>query len=140
MTEMTENELIAIFKKNNLKVTPQRLAVSKLVLANSTHPTAEIVFKEIEKQFPSISPATVYKILALLQEIGLITTLDFHNIHSRFDSNIALHVNIICPVCNKIIDYHSESVEEFYSKLKSEIGGKITGQRFDVYKKCNECK
>ena len=39
-----------------------------------------------------------------------------------------------------LIDFESEFIVEFYEKLETEIGGKISGQRFDIYKLCNECK
>lgn len=140
MSEISDSELITLFKKNGLKATPQRLAICRLVLSSKEHPTADMVFIEVKKNYPSISHATVYKTISLLKNLGLIVELNFHNCHSRFDSNVSLHVNIVCPNCNKIIDHQSKIVDEFYKKLESEIGGKLIGQRFDIYKICKECK
>jgi len=140
MSEISDSELITLLKKNGLKATPQRLAICRFVLSSKEHPTADIIFNEVKKIYPSISHATVYKTISLLKNLGLIVELNFHNSHSHFDSNVNLHVNIVCPNCNKIIDYQSKLVDEFYKKLESEVGGKFIGQRFDIYKKCKECK
>lgn len=140
MLKRSESEIISLLKMNGLKVTPQRLAICKLVLSSKEHPTAEMIFNEVKKDYPSIGHATVYKTISLLKKLGLIVELSFHNSHSRFDSNVSLHVNIICPNCGKIIDYKSKIVDEFYKKLENEIDGKFISQRFDIYKKCKECR
>lgn len=139
MSDISEKKLITLLQENNLKATPQRLAICKLVLSSNEHPTAEMIFKEVKKKYPTISHATVYKTITLLKQLGLIVELNFHNGHSRFDPNLTIHVNIICPLCGKIVDYKSDTVEEFYIKLISEIGKEIAGQRFDIYKKCENC-
>ena len=140
MSEISEAELISILKENGLKVTPQRIAICNYILSSKEHPTADAIFNDIKEKYPSISQATVYKTIQLLKELGLIVELNFHNEHSHFDPNVSLHVNIICPKCGKIIDFESEIIAEFYEKLEAEIGGKISGQRFDIYKTCNDCK
>ena len=140
MSEISEAELISILKKNGLKITPQRLAICNYILSSNEHPTADRIFHDIKKRNPSISHATVYKTLQLLKALGLIVELNFHNEHSHFDPNISLHVNIICPKCSKIIDFESDIITEFFEKLEVEIGGKIKGQRFEIYKICDACK
>ena len=140
MSEITDSMLISILKENGLKVTPQRIAICKFVLSSKEHPTAETVSKAIKKDYPSISHATVYKTLQLLKKLGLIVELNIHNGHSHFDSNISVHVNVICQKCSKIIDFESEFIKDFYKKLETEINGEITGHRFDIYKLCNDCK
>lgn len=139
MSEISDSEIIALLKENGLKATPQRLAICRLVISSKEHPTADMIFNKVKRDYPSISHATVYKTISLLKNLGLIVELNFHNSHSRFDSNVNLHVNIVCPNCNKIIDYQSELVVKFYKTLESEVGGNFIGQRFDIYKKCKEC-
>ena len=140
MSEISEKELITLLKKNKLKITPQRLAICKLILSSREHPSAEMILNQLKNDYPMISLATIYKTITLLKNLGLVVELSFHNGHSRFDPNVSIHVNIICPICGKITDYESESVYDFYKKLESDIGGNFTGQRFDFYKKCQKCK
>ncbi len=135
-----DEELVSILHKKGLKVTPQRLAIFRYLANNESHPSAEKVYSDIKGELPTISQGTVYKTLSTLADIGVITELKINNGQSRYDSNTSVHVNIICPRCNNISDYQSETIIKFWKKLAKEIGGKISGQRFDVYKECSTCE
>lgn len=139
MATLSDPELVELLHKYGLKATPQRLAICKYILQSEEHPTAEKVYKEIKEKYRTIGQATIYKTIALLKEIGLISELNFGNSHSRFDPNQRVHVNIICPDCNSIFDYESELLEKFWQKIVSEVGGESIGQRLDLYKTCKKC-
>ncbi len=91
-------------KKIGLKVTPQRLAVLRLVKGDRTHPSAEKIYHEISKKFPSISFATVYNTLAKLVEAGEIQQLDIDPDKKRFDPYTSLHYHFYCKTCGKVYD------------------------------------
>ncbi len=135
----SDEELISLLHQNGLKVTPQRLAIFRYLANNDNHPTAEIIFDDIQKELPTISQGTVYKTLSVLTDIGVIRELKISNGHSHYDSNTDVHINVICPICSNIADYQSKDILNFWDQLRKEIGGEITGQRFDIYKKCDDC-
>ncbi|HUT80267.1 MAG TPA: Fur family transcriptional regulator [Candidatus Bathyarchaeia archaeon] len=139
MSDLNDQELINLLRKNDFKATLQRIAICKYILKSKDHPTAEKVYFEIKKEYKTISQATVYKTLALLKSLGLVTELSLYNSHSRFDPNQAIHINIICPNCNSIVDFESNSIDEFWQIIKSEIGNNIIGQRLDILKECDIC-
>jgi Fur family transcriptional regulator, peroxide stress response regulator len=137
--QQTSEDFISLLHKKGLKVTPQRLAIFHYLNGNENHPSAEIIYEEIKKDLPMISPGTVYKTLAMLTEIGLIREIKLSNGLSRYDSNTSIHINKICPSCNHIEDFQSEEVIEFFDKISNEIGDGVIGHRFDLYKKCSNC-
>lgn len=139
MSNLKETQLIELFRTHGLKATPQRLAICNYILESKDHPTAEKIYLKIKKTHKTISIATVYKNLALLKELGLISELNFDNTHSRYDPNQNVHVNIICPKCDNITDYESDILEDFWQKIKSDIGNGFAGQRLEIYKICNTC-
>ena len=140
MSEMSEEELKVLLNKNGFKATPQRLAICIYILQSKEHPTAEKILSDVKKEHSMVSQATVYKTISLLKKLGLISELSLDYSHSRFDPNQQVHINIICPNCNLISDYESSFVNEFWDNITSEIGGTITGQRFDLYKICKNCQ
>ncbi len=140
MNKITEEEIIALLKENLFKVTPQRLEICKIVLESQDHPSAEKIFTDIRKKHPTISLATVYKTLGLLEEIGLINELQFNDTHTRYDPKTSLHINIICPKCLNIKDYESDTLKKSWQTIISDIEGEIEGQRIDLYKICKNCK
>ena len=61
------DNISAIFKEKKLKLTPQRLAVYKYLMNTKEHPSAEVIYKAIQADFPTMSLATVYKALKTLE-------------------------------------------------------------------------
>ena len=135
----TDEKLVSVLRQRGLKVTPQRLAIFRYLAHNESHPSAEKIYSDIKGELPTISQGTVYKTLSMLAELGIIRELKLGNGHSRYDSNTSVHVNLICPVCDDIIDYQSTKITRFWDAIVDDIGGQITGQRFDVYKICDDC-
>ena len=137
---MNRKELIEILNSHGYKATPQRLAIFKIIFKRKDHPTAENIHSELMKKFPSVSLSTVYQVLHLLEDIGQVTELKFTGQSSRFETNKTPHLNLVCPICGKIEDYHSENVVKFWSNLKNEFDFKPISQRIDVYRNCDLCK
>ena len=76
-----------------LRMTKQRRAVYEVLLKDKDHPTANELFRRLEKSMPSISLATVYNCLEALVEHGLINQVNFDREPSRFCSNLKEHVH-----------------------------------------------
>lgn len=136
---MDTDELIAKLRKQGYKVTPQRLAICKLILSSKEHPSAEQIYQEVKKTYPTISLATVYLTLDLLGNLGLVQELGFSDRSSRYDPNNSPHINVICPKCGKIYDYDATSVKKLWSQIVAETGLKPVRQRLDLYVLCDEC-
>jgi len=136
---MDTQNLITAFHEKGFKATPQRLAICEFVLSSKEHPSADQVYKEIKKSYPTLSLATVYQTLHLLTELGLLQELEFDEKTSRYDPDTSPHINIICRNCGTIEDYKDENIEEFWRKLTRRFNFTPTGQRFDVYRYCEKC-
>ncbi len=137
---MDDQQLIALFRHKNLKVTTQRLVVSKYILSRKDHPSAEQIHTALKPDFPTISLATVYKTLNLLEKIGLVQELGFRDGVIRYDPNTALHINLICTECDSIRDYTPEHMGDWLKSVLSDIEITPIGQRIDVYHICEKCK
>lgn len=85
-----------------MKNTPQRIAVEKIILEMHDHPTADDVYKRVKATMPSISKATVYRILNSLVEENLIKKIQLHGGADRFDTQTDHHCHIKCIKCGKL--------------------------------------
>lgn len=137
---MDDQQLITKLRSKGYKVTPQRLAICKLIFSSKDHPSAEQIYQEVKKTYPTISLATVYITLDLLKKLDLVQELGFSDRSSRYDPNNSPHVNVICPKCGKIYDYEARNVKELWAKIVAEIGVTPLQQRVDVYALCDNCK
>jgi Fur family peroxide stress response transcriptional regulator len=137
---MKNQQLITKLREKGFKITPQRTAICQLILSSKDHPTAEQVYDKIKKEFPAISPATVYQTLHLLTKIGLIQEMGFNKGISRYEPNTSPHINIICQKCGAISDYEAASIKEMWFKIVEELGIKPTGQRLEIFRCCDKCQ
>jgi Fur family peroxide stress response transcriptional regulator len=58
--------IIQKLRKNGHRITPQRLAIVNILAKSEGHPSVETIHSRIEKDFPTMSLATVYKNLILM--------------------------------------------------------------------------
>ena len=136
---MVDQELFAHFRENGYKVTTQRLAIYKYILSRKDHPTADQIYHELKKQYPTISLGTVYKTLHLLKDLGLLQELGFPEGSIRYDPDMDLHINIVCSKCGKIYDHKTKNVKNLWAAVLSELDIKPKGQRIDIYYECDDC-
>ncbi len=85
------------------RLTPQRWSVWSALQGLGGHPSAERLYREVRRAHPMISRATVYKALALLCQVGLVTALPGADGAARFDLGPP-HVNLACLRCGRIQD------------------------------------
>ena len=74
---MSYSELVNILTQNNLKVTPQRVAVLEALMAIKDHPTADAVKEYVCKNHPNLALGTVYNILDTFCEKNIIKKVKF---------------------------------------------------------------
>lgn len=137
---MEDQKIIELLHDNDLKVTTQRLLVSKYILSRTDHPTAEQVYNSLKEEYPTLSLATVYKTLNMLKGIGLLQELGFAESPARYDPNVGLHINMICTTCDAIKDFHPENISDWWHEMEIKLDVKPVGQRIDVYYRCESCK
>ena len=66
------NRAILLLRDHGIKVTPQRIAVVQAALMENRHPTADDIYEKVKDEIPMISKATVYNILNMLVDKGLL--------------------------------------------------------------------
>ena len=75
---LTQQELVDRMHQWAVRVTPQRLAIAEVVLNSTDHPTVQQIYERVRSHFPSMTLATIYSTLGVLQKTGLIQELPFH--------------------------------------------------------------
>jgi len=137
---MDQSQLMKELRMKGYKVTPQRMAICELVLNSKDHPTAEQVYISLKKKYPAISLATVYQVLHLLTEMGMLQELGFSGWNARYDPNVEPHINVVCKECGKVVDYSDQSVTKKIKEMLRGLDFEPKGVRIDVYKICEGCK
>lgn len=132
--------IIHKYKGQGFKLTPQRLAILKYLEGNASHPTADDIYTDIKKTYPTVSFATVYNTIDALCKRGDVKELTIDPGRKRFDPDTTPHHHIICKSCNSIVDVHVDYSASL--KLPQHIRRDYTleGNHVDFYGICKACK
>jgi Fur family transcriptional regulator, peroxide stress response regulator len=128
-------------KRSGYKLTPQRLAIIKLLSENKSHPSVEDIYTKLRRRFPGISQATVYRNILLMKSLGEVIEIGFASGSSRYDGRKPFpHPHIVCLRCNKIIDPELDTLHEMTKEITEESGFEIVTYRLDFFGICSECR
>ncbi len=140
---LNQQALVERMREWAVRVTPQRLAIAEVVLNSSDHPTVQQIYERVRDHFPSMTLATIYSTLGVLQKSGLIQELPFQRM-SRYEPNMEPHVNLVCVECENVIDADTAvDIHDVVVGLRNSIAAnsdfEVAGQRVDFYGLCPRC-
>jgi Fur family peroxide stress response transcriptional regulator len=135
----TDASAIEALRKKGYKATPQRIAICRFALNSRDHPTAQKVYDEVKKIYPTVSLAIVYKTLEVLKNLDLIQEINLPQGQARFDSYTKPHINLICLQCGDIADLDDTTAIEIAGKVAAAAKFKPKGQRIDIFGICRRC-
>lgn len=109
-------------KDNNLKVTPQRIAVLEALASLKDHPTADKIKEYVVKNHPNIAVGTIYKTLETFVEKGLVKKVKTDLDVMRYDAILDKHHHLYCENTERIEDFFDEKLnkmlEDYFKKKK----------------------
>jgi Fur family peroxide stress response transcriptional regulator len=135
------DQMLSKLRDHDFRITPQRLAVLKVLAASEGHPSVERIYETVRAQFPTTSIATIYKTVALLKQENEVIEISFPDGSNRYDGNKPYpHPHLICTRCKKIIDPDLSSLEDLANEVTKETGFQIHTHRVDFFGLCRECQ
>lgn len=137
---LTQEEIAERLRQWEVRVTPQRLAIAEAVLNSTDHPTVQQIYDRVRDHFPSMTLATIYSNLGVLESSGMIQELPFQKM-SRYEPNVGPHVNLVCVQCETVMDADAgqEAVVRLRNRISSQSDFQVTWQRVDFYGWCPRC-
>jgi Fur family iron response transcriptional regulator len=105
MDDVTET-----LRQAGISPSAQRVAVAKVVLTTTKHPSADEVWQSVLSFFPKVSRATIYNTLNLFVEKGLLRQLVLTEGGVVFDPKLEPHHHLICLDSGAIHDVPWESI------------------------------
>ena len=132
--------IIKKLRANGHKITPQRMAIVKILAKSKGHPSVEDIYDQVRKNFPTMSLATVYRNIVLIKSLGEVLELGFPDGSNRYDGNKPYpHPHVICIDCKKIVDPDLDSLDEMKNEVELETSFTILNHRLDFFGVCNNC-
>ena len=121
-----------------MNVTPQRLAIYRAVLEAEDHPTPEVLYQRVRPSMPSLSLATIYKVLDALAKLGMVKEVHVSGDSKRYDANLDKHHHLVCTRCKKVHDLYNEQFDTIAppKRLSGFVAQSISVQVFGLCAAC----
>lgn len=126
------------YRKLGFKLTPQRIAILDYLEGNTSHPSAEDIYKAVSEKFPTMSFATVYNTMEALSAKKGVIELNIDTNKKRFDPDTRPHNHLICSECRKVVDIFEEYPLDVPEDQRH--GFEIVGNQIEFFGICSACK
>lgn len=110
--------------------------ILEIVQTSYAHLTAEQVFQELRRTYPTVAMATVYNNLNRLWEEGQIRKVSVEGMPDRYDRT-ARHDHLLCQRCGKLTDVN---LEDLTDRLERQTGVSLLGYDLKLAYLCEDCK
>lgn len=120
--------------EKGLRLTDARRIIVEAIQEADDHPDALVLQERARERDPSISTATVYRTLKLLEEMDLISRHDFGDGRARYENaDKEHHDHLINVETGEIIEFHNEALEDLKQRIAERLGYDLKDHRLELY-------
>jgi Fur family ferric uptake transcriptional regulator len=138
------------FRTHHLRITKPRKMIMEFLSGTKTPVSAEEIYMNVHKAYPTLGFATVYRTLDLLAGMGIVSKLQFGDERNRYElaeshTQRGHHHHLVCTRCRTVIDYDDfvDEERELIKKVEKELTRKhrfhIVGHAMHFYGECARC-
>ena len=121
-------------EKIGLRLTEQRRSVLAVLEEAKDHPNIHDLFERASRVDPNLSIATVYRTVKLLEELNVLTKLEFGDGIARYEvADRDHHDHLIDLKTGKVIEFYDEEIEKLQQQLARKLGYRLRGHRLELY-------
>ena len=119
----------------------QREIILETLKEVNIHPTAEELYKLVNRKYPKISKSTVYRNINILVESNVIRKIKMLSGADRFDYICKEHYHAICEKCGSVFDFmYNFKKDELEKVVQNQTGVIPKANSITIYGTCNKCK
>lgn len=116
-----------------VKMTDQRRKILRVLCSASDHPSVEDLHHRVREVDASISMATVYRTMKVLDELGLVQRHDFGDNFDRFEVNEVHHHHLVDLDSGEIIEFQNQEIEDLKARIAEELGYDLVQCRLELF-------
>ena len=127
---------ISLLKENDLKATIQRTSILKTI-DHAGHINIDDIYDNVKEQYPTLSLATIYKNIIVMQENNVIVEVPLNGEKSKYELKKEEHMHLICEACGEITD------TEISSKTKEALvieNFQLKTSQINLFGLCEKCQ
>ena len=129
-------------RSKGLKFTPERREILREIFSTHEHFDVEALYDTLKKKGARTSLATIYRLVPLLIESGMIrraTRLDGHVTYEHIFGHKPHH-HLVCVKCGQIIEFRDDGIERLLKEVCRKYDFSPIDQRLGVRGICSSCR
>src|SRR5438067_8089067 len=136
-----EAEALDRLRSAGHKLTPQRMLVLRSIRHASGHTTAARILDEVRAAYPYVDVSTVYRTLAVLKDMRLVSETQLGGGDAIFEwVGADRHHHLVCRGCDSLARLDHRFLTKLVDDLEAEIGFRADVNHFAIFGLCANCQ
>ncbi len=117
----------------------QRKRIYDMIVENAVHPSADVIYDKLHKEYPELSLGTVYRNLNVLSEMGEIKRIESGLKSERYDGRTDDHYHMVCEECGRLFDVVAEYQHNLVEEAQRQTAHQLKEHNIIFYGICEHC-
>ena len=139
MTHHT-SDYLTMLRDRGFRVTPQRQMILDAICESGSHTTPEEIYERIHAKAPAINLATVYRTVAFLSELRLITEMHVGGKTYYEIVGEAPHHHLVCRKCGHTEQIDHATIADLFERIAADQQFKVETDHLALVGLCKYCQ
>ena len=131
---------IELLRALGLRMTPQRRAIVAEIMASNGHISPPAVARRVRERVPGVNPSTVYRTLATLEDVGVLSHAHLESGAEYHRRSEAQHVHLACSSCGAQDSLSLQEAERLKDMIAGHHGFRPDLTHFAISGLCAKCQ
>ena len=135
-------EALDELKNAGLKATISRVKILEIFYSSDViHLSVDEVHRQLVEQQMDVGLATVYRVLAQFEEVGILSKSTFDASKVIYELNKGRHHDhIVCLGCGRVDEFHDPVIEARQKMAADGLGYMLSEHQLSLYGYCKDCR
>jgi Fur family ferric uptake transcriptional regulator len=127
------NTLMEKCLAKGIRVTSQRQIIVGVIEESEDHPDVDQLYRRAVQEDETISIATVYRTVKLLEEAGVIDRIEFGDGRARYEESGEHHEHLVDVETGDVIEFYHAELEALKEQVAREMGYELVDHRLELF-------
>jgi len=127
-------------RAKGFRLTPQRLAILRILEANGGHLTPLQICQQAVQQIPGLTEATVYRNLTFLAEQGMVLAAHVGSGQLVYEIAGHDHHHLICRICGQSCEVEHSLLQDLIQRFYEQTGFQVDTPHVTFFGLCPGCQ
>ena len=114
-------------------MTSQRQIIVGVIESSEDHPDVDQLYHRAVEEDHTISIATIYRTVKLLEEAGVIDRLEFGDGRARYEESVQHHEHLVDVETGEVIEFYHPELEALKEQIAREMGYELVDHRLELF-------